>query len=232
MRREIVLLDVTDMGGAHVCIAGLDPDSGQQLRLSDPTPTQAMVRKLGGLRPGDVVSIEWQPARRVTSPHVEDGAWYPVRLKKVRRTAFEELSELLARYAFDSVEEAFGAHCVGSGNTNHAWPPVGGERSLATLRVRYVRAARDDRGKVRLAFRDGAGAYWQSVPFQDLQVKIHQTTCDGCTSGFFENVRSDFDGNTAILRIGLARAYDHPDHPKACWLQVTNIFARERGHFL
>lgn len=57
MNREIVLLDVTAMQGDHVCIAGLDVNSGQQVRLADPTPTRMLVHKLGDLRPGDLVQV-------------------------------------------------------------------------------------------------------------------------------------------------------------------------------
>jgi len=131
MSRTIVLLDVTAMSGDAVCVAGLDCDSGDTLRLSHPQPTRALLHGLGGLTPGEVIQVDWRPARRPEPPHVEDGDWQPRSVKKLRTIDLAEVLKLMTPQAFTSVESAFGPPWYTGGNGNHAWKPGEGARSLA-----------------------------------------------------------------------------------------------------
>lgn len=232
MSRTIVLLDVTAMSGDAACVAGLDIESGETLRLNDPQPTRTMLRRLGGLAPGDVIRVDWQRVRKMTPPHVEDGIWKPNTLKKLRVLDFADVVRLLTDQALPSVEAAFGKPSYKGSGGNHAWAPGQGMRSLATLRVHYVRA--DERGeKLRMAIRDQADAYWGAIPFQDLVVRSHLTDCRGCGDAYLSQVRDEFDGNGVLIRAGLTRPFPPDDaRPEGCWLQVTNVFARPRAHFV
>lgn len=162
--REVVLLDVTAMAGDAVCVAGVERTTGKQLRLNEPQPTRMMVRRLGGLAPGDVISIDWKGARRPDPPHTEDGEWKLRSLKRVGRLDHAALTDLLAGSAFNSLSEAFGEAAFRGRNGNSAWPVHKGTRSLATVAVRYVRVGEDRAGRVRIAFKDASGAYWSGVP--------------------------------------------------------------------
>ncbi|HYM14723.1 MAG TPA: hypothetical protein VEZ14_04130 [Dehalococcoidia bacterium] len=231
MTRTLVLLDVTAMSGDAVCVAGIDLDTRETLRLNDPPPTRTMLRRLEGLAPGDVIRVDWKPVRRPTPPHVEDGEWAPRSLKKIRVMAIPEIVALLSPGAFDSVEDAFGGHFYTGGGGNHAWKPSAGSRSLATIRTQYVRA--DERaGKLRITIRDERNAYLRGIPFQDLAVRLHATECRDCADSYLRRVREEFDGNRVLVRVGLTRSFaPDDDRPQGCWLQVTNVFGRPRQHF-
>ncbi|MHB8376723.1 MAG: hypothetical protein ACYDEB_07175 [Dehalococcoidia bacterium] len=229
MKREIVLLDVTEMSGVHVCVAGIDPASCEQIRLADPTPTRAHLRRLGGLAPGDLIVVDCQPLRRPTPPHTEDARW--ASLVKMRTLDFDELYAIASRCGFRSIEDAFGPAAGAGASGNHFWPPGRGSRSLATVPARYVRTTVDDRGTPRAVLRDADDAYYRSVPFQDLAVRTHLETCGLCERDSVALLRQEFDGNNVLVRIGLTRPYSPDERPPACWLQVTNAFARPRAHF-
>ncbi|TAK56196.1 MAG: hypothetical protein EPO22_13825 [Dehalococcoidia bacterium] len=229
-RLSVVLTDVTEMSGDNVCIAGVDLASGRTVRLSDRTPTRRMLAGHGGLRPGDVVDVKFDPMRRPEAPHVEDGRWDHLTLHKARVMPFDELHALLGRRAFRSVEEAFGRHAVMGRNGNHGWKRGTGARSLATLRATDVRATLS-RDTLRVEFTDGAGVTWTAAPFQDLAVKTHPASCEACRCQHLPNVAAEFDAGEALLRIGLTREFAPSGGPGGCWLQVTNIIARPREHF-
>ena len=230
MRRELLLLDVTEMSGSNVCVAGIEPTTCTQFRLADPTPTQAVLRRLGGLQPGDVIEVDIDPLRRPVAPHVEDARWNPTTVQRLRTLTNDQIHATVSRCSFRSVVAAFGEPSRRAIGRNSAWPPNGGERSLATLRVRYVRFDLDKNDHVRVAFKDADDGYYQSVPFQDLRLKTHQ--CDGCDTNLLHVVKREFEMNAGLVRIGLTRPFAPDKGEAACWLQVTNIFARDRQHFV
>ena len=229
-RLSVVLTDVTEMSGDAVCIAGVDLASGKTIRLSDRTPTRQMLRGHGGLRPGDIVSVKFDPKRRPEPPHVEDGRWDHLTLRKEGILVHDELQALLARHAFGSVQEAFGEYAVTGRNGNHGWKRGRGARSLATLRATGIRALTSFE-TLRVEFTDGAGVTWKAAPFQDLSVKTHPAACDACQRDHLRNVRAEFDAGDALIRIGLTREFASSGTMAGCWLQVTNILARPRAHF-
>ena len=165
LKRAVVLLDVTEMAGHNVCIAGIDLERRQQIRLSTPQPTRTTVRNLGKLTPGDVLSVGWEPnrvrgaderlrlARKVlalllprrqeaTRPHVEDGGWDRESAAKSRSISHADVLALLEPLAFDSVEDAFGPPFTRGTSGNRGWKPGQGDRSLATVRAREHRVLR------------------------------------------------------------------------------------------
>ncbi len=229
-RISVVLTDVTEMGGDNVCIAGIDLASGKTIRLSDRTPTRRLLAGHGGLRPGDVIDVKFEPMRRPEAPHVEDGRWEHLTLRKEGVFAFDDLHALLARQALRSVEEAFGEHAVTGRNGNHGWKRGRGARSLATLRATGVRAVVGGEA-LRVEFTDGAGVTWKAAPFQDLSVKTHPAICESCQRQHLRNVAAEFGAAEALIRIGLTREFAPAGGPGGCWLQVTNILARPRQHF-
>ena len=224
MKRELLLLDITEMSGSNVCVAGIDAESGQQNRLADPSPTRAHVRRWE-LSPGDIIEVDYSLKRRATRPHVEDAEWRFIR--KIRHMDVTAIAAQLHNSVFDSVREAFGEPAVRSRNC--AWPPGAGDRSLATVRVRYTRVELDPYGKPRIAFKDGSEDYYASVPLQDLRVKMHPYECASCET----ETRKEFAANAGLIRVGLTRPFpSSSSDPPQCWLQVTNIFARPRTHFV
>lgn len=230
MKGDVLILDVTAMSGQHVCVAGIDLKTRQQVRLASPQPTRTTIRTLGDLAPGDVLSVEWKAERPVTRPHVEDCRWDRNAARKTGQMQFEEIISLLDRLAFDSIEEAFGPPWFEGYSGNHAWHPAQGQRPLATVRTKSVNIKEDADDRIRVDLEDASGRRWCSIPLQDLQTKLHRVSCADCQTNYVANVRRAFEGS-ALVRVGLTRPYVHPDQPVACWLQVTNVFARPRRHF-
>jgi hypothetical protein len=234
LRREILILDVTAMSGDNVCVAGIDLDSKQTIRLNEPQPMRERLTAIGGLTPGELIAVDVEPLAHVTPPHVEDHVWNPRSVEKLRRMDNAEILSAIRSTASRSLEEALGEPVTHGRKRNSAWAPGVGARSLATLRVRYVRFEQDDRGAIRAALRDDAEEYWGWIPLQDLVVREHRMSSNCCEEGnLLTHVRSDFEANACLIRVGLTRPFSPDEHAdnSACWLQVTNIFARDRTHF-
>jgi hypothetical protein len=211
----------------------MDLESGRTIRLNDPQPAVPSLKQIGWLTPGDVIRLDVDPVRRPTPPHVEDARWKPASVRKTAALSNEELRRRVAPQAFASIEAAFGAPAIKGRNRNAGWKPGAGVRSLATLSVRYVRSGRDSRGTVRVALRDEANTYWDGIPFQDFVMREHATACRGCgPDGYLATVKSEFDANRCLVRVGLTRPFAPDGGDPACWLQVTNILARPRRHFV
>jgi hypothetical protein len=228
---DVLLLNVTAMAGESVCVAGIDLVTKSAVRFSNPQPTRSMLKE-PWLRCGHVIEVSYRPSSRLTGPHVEDADWDPQSVRLTRVAPGFELNDVAFRASFGSVEEAFGKRTFNSARGNAAWPEGQGPRSLACVRVRYIRLFERERGKLRAAFRDEASAYWHDVPVQDAIVRTHGESCLACRDRFLANAKGDFEANACVIRVGLTRAADLPDYPRACWLQVTNVLARPRRHFV
>lgn len=230
--RDVLILDLTEMSGVNVCIAGIDLKSGKTVRLSTPSTTRHTVRSLRKLLPGDVLHLDWEADRKREAPHTEDAIWKQLTARKIKVLSFAEVSAIVQRDAAHGITDAFGEPWFTSSNGNSAWQPAQGTRSLASVIVRSVGVEEDRQKKPRIHLLDASGRQWPDVPLQDLQAKLHATECDSCDSHYLQNLRADFAADNTIVRVGLARPFKHPVHPEACWLQVTNVFARERTHFV
>lgn len=233
MSRTIMLLDVTQMSGDAVCVAGLDLATDEIVRLANPQPTQRLIAALGGLAPGDILKLDANPLRKLEPPHLEDCEWNPRSLKRVGSSTLSETQKALEATAFTSVQAAFGEPVTRGRYGNSSWVPGIGVRSLATISVVYVRAAADKNDRPRIAFKDDALDYWPAVPMQDLRAKLHQANCPECAGeAYIERLQAEFDANRALIRVGLTRPFSPGEGTEPmCWLQVTNVLAKPREHF-
>ncbi len=229
--QNVIITDVTRMEGDQVCIAALGARRG--IRLHDPQPKEPWLRSIGGLAPGDVVSLMWKPPRSFSRPHVEDADWNPSALTKDGRLSQHDLIERLSVGAFDTFEKVFGKPCFYSDKGNAAFPPGRGSRSLATIVVKSTRAYPYG-GGIRVDFSDSKRD-WCMAPLEDLAVRKHQRQCKSCWSSLPDLLLSEFQGSGAILRIGLGRSFQvAAGQPAACWMQVNHIFLipSKRKHFV
>ena len=49
---------------------------------------------------------------------------------------------------------------------------------------------------------------------------------------YLANLTAEFaSSDDCLLRVGLTRPYTPEGADTACWLQITNMFARPRAHF-
>lgn len=227
---EVVITDVTRMQRDKVCIAALH--QGKSMRLDNPAPREQWLQSMGGLAPGDVVSLTWRVARRYSRPHSEDGEWNPAAFAKGDRLLEDDLVALLVTKVFRSVGDAFGKPCFYSENGNAAFTAGKGARSLASVTVSSVSPYPHADG-VRADFVD-AKQEWKMVPVEDLAVRNHRARCQACSSDFSSLLESEFQGGQAILRVGLGRPFQWGDRPPACYLQVNHIFLipSKRQHFV
>lgn len=228
MSPEVIITDITRMQPPNgVCIAA--DHKGRAIRLTDPQPRDEWVASVGGLMPGDVVSLNWKAIRTPAPPHTEDAKWDPKTFVKRHRLTEDLLVEHLSTGAFTRVEDAFGTPWIRGSGGNAAFRPGEGTRSLATIRAATVEVDVSF-DKVRLTFKD-AKDRWATVPLQDLAVKHHQEHCQACASNLAQALKREFEGTQAMLRVGLAREWGAPP---ACWMQVNHIFLipPKRKHFV
>ena len=226
MSPEVTITDVTRMRTPNVCVAGVH--EGRTIRLNNPPPTIGWVTSIGGLTPGDVVSLTWKAIRTPARPHTEDAEWDPKTFVKRHRLTEDLLVEHLSARANARAADAFGTPWIRGSGGNAAFMPGEGTRSLTSVRARSVRAYPDDDG-VKVDFDDAADS-WTRVPLQDLIVWQHQRQCRACSQRFAELLAAEFQGGEAVLRVGLARAYPIGGHPSACWMQVNHIFPMPPRH--
>lgn len=228
MLLEAVVTDVTRMQRPNVCIAATH--EGRTIRLHNPQPKDPWLKSIGGLVPGDVVSVDWRQAQSLP-PHTEDGTWDRSTFVKRHRLSEDVLTDQLSADAFDCVEDAFGSPWIRGTGGNAAFRPGEGTRSLATIRVLAVKVDVSF-GKIRVTFED-TKSRWAAVPFQDLVVKQHQQECQTCALNLAQELKREFQAAHAILRVGLARQFQAGGHPSACWMQVNHVFLMpaKRKHF-
>jgi len=227
---EAIITDVTRMQPPNVCIAAVH--QGRTIRLTNPQPRDEWVASVDGLMPGDVVSLDCRPIPKPTPPHTEDCEWDPATFVKRRSLTEDALTDRLSGDAFDCVEDAFGRPWIRGTGGNAAFRPGEGVRSLATIRTLAVKVDVSF-GKIRVTFEDAKNR-WAAVPLQDLLVKQHQQRCRTCASNLGQALKSEFEGAHAMVRVGLARQWQVPGHPSACWMQVNHIFLMpaKRKHFV
>jgi hypothetical protein len=231
MLLEAIITDITRMQLPNgVCVAAVH--QGRTIRLANPPPRDEWVASVGGLMPGDIVSLDCRPISRPTPPHTEDCDWDPTTFVKRRRLTADALTDRLSADAFDCVEDAFGTPWFCGAYGNAAFRPGEGARSLATIRAISVKV-HVLFGKIRVIFEDGRNR-WAAVPLQDLLVKQHQQQCRTCASNLGQALKREFEGAPAMVRVGLAREWRVPGQRSACWMQVNHIFLRlsKRNHFV
>ncbi len=224
-----MVTDVTRMGGDKVCIAA--SGNGRTMRLHEPHPWDGWLDSVGGLRPGDIVRLEWRPARRYRRPHSEDGRWSPATFAKVRALRISDASGRIARSALPSVEKAFGKPLFLTDRGNPAFQPDRGSRSLASVVASNITVYPHAEG-VRIDFTD-AKRRWSMVPVEDLAIRQHMQSCTECSIQFQEILAQQYQSEKAVLRIGLGRPYRGGKNALGCYLQVNHIFPLppRQGHF-
>lgn len=226
--RHLIVTDVTRMAGDAVCIAAAD--GANAIRLSTPQPRDEWLRSVGGLSPGDEITVTWRQEKRYRPPHIEDGRWVPSSLTKIGRVTGEELIARLGAHSCPSVGKAFGEPAFRSPRGNPAFSPGRGSRSLVTLRVKRI-AMRPFGSGVRADFVDDDGV-WKMVPMEDLAIRVHQARCPDCAGdGLAENLTAESSGEEALVRIGLGRPFQATaDSRPGCYLQVNHVFPLAPSH--
>lgn len=227
-KQDIIVTDVTRMASGRVCIACLH--GRRQMRLSGPQPTVEWLDSIGGLNPGDTVSVKWRAVKRFRPPHSEDGDWTPSSFDKTGVLTHKQLYDVLGRHARPSVRSAFGKPAFLAERGNPAFPADRGKDSLATVRASSIRLYSDENG-IRADFQDESDQ-WSMVPVEDLRLRRHLDHCPDCPATFDNRLASEMSGDEGLLRIGLGRPFQPDDRKIGCFLQVNHIItAQPLEHF-
>lgn len=236
MEQEILITDVTRMGGNRVCIAGVDrqantvrPDLGPGgVREQHLYNEQGVV-----IRPRAVVSMDLAPVNQPTPPHTEDCLWIAPEETRLLRLADDPIWRLaLSRTAHDTVEAMFGAPL----HEQKRVAPGTGTRSLGTIKPAAIDSVflKDDlyaEGKrgYRLAFRDSSGQTFWNLSITDLSFRYyvdHQHTHKELSlPKISAQLQWWLQKAETWLRLGLTRPWQPDDEDTAwCYLQVTGIY--------
>jgi hypothetical protein len=159
---KIVVNHLTRMHGGHICVAGLDLETHQQIRpvLGDQHLPFYFLARYGG--PFDMARIVELGAARPTPdpPHVEDHVFVASRAKVYRRAFSHEFWGLLESQARSRLREIFGDALRPVGRSRYGTDVGRGQASLGFLRVArppelYLAVNRDGKPQIRMNLSDG-----------------------------------------------------------------------------
>lgn len=223
MEREIIITDLTRFKKTdEICMAGIDPETGECLR---PVPYfKYSTFKKKAVLPGTILRGELNRKLGRTRPHIEDNS-RSGKFKIVGSCTSAEFREVLEASRFDSVAEGFGMSAITDSRViprAHKAP-----RSIITIRVppSEVRIVDDqfNPGRIKIHFRDGSGLRFAFTPITDLgfydYAAGHRAAEDLETVNDFIQAQEE-----VYLRLGLSRAYKAPDGRDGYWIQANGIY--------
>ena len=229
MEREILITDLTAMGGDRVCIAGID-GAGQTVRPVLPKGVRYSHLLRDGkalIRPRAVLRMRLAP-KRAAAPHVEDYDWrWPEWTQS--RGLLEEACwrQRLRKLAADCRRPLFGAPLQShDGARRRKLRQRAAAFSLATLadiRDCSLAYAPERNSQYRLFFRGSHEELYDDIPITDLALRAwahardrrgqHPAAVSACLT---RRLRA---AQQVILRVGLSRNYYG-----WCWLQVNGVY--------
>lgn len=219
---ELIVTEVTDMGGNNKCVAGWDVNGQKMVR---PLPdghhwSNELVKGLG-VKPGVVIDVTHNGhAHGGDQPHLLEDFEVDGESIKATGAVLTNWFNVKAPIAAQSVASGFGGHV----RNDKEWRGV--KQSV------YVQRGTACPSLIGLNLR--ASALELVVPFDKLRVKIH----DGQTSYEFPVSSTELQtafGNGGLsaakkvlpnfsqvhIRIGLARGYDR--YPDKCFLMLNGV---------
>ncbi|RYD58833.1 MAG: hypothetical protein EOP60_02955 [Sphingomonadales bacterium] len=219
---QILVTDVTEMGGGNHCVAGWD---GQGQRMIRPLPNggnwSAGLIGLHGIRPGITINVAPSGVANGQYPHrTEDTPINPALIQVVNAGPPNWLGHGSPSRA-GTVPEAFNGNVVGNGQWNGrvtgAHVPVDTHsRSLWGLEIDRVSLSFvEDFGKLKAVVNDGENAYIISVSAQNLKA-AYRAGGAGAANSALPN------GGRLHVRLGLARAWS--GQPDKCYVMVNGVY--------
>jgi hypothetical protein len=218
---QIVVNHLTRMSGDHICVAGLDPETGQHIRpVTTSAITRAMLKRNGGLFDlAEIVDLgSVTPAG--TPPEAEDRRFDPSKARSLGTMLWRDFWALLKARAESTLEDVFGPELERVGRT-YATPEGKGSASLGCLLLPAEQAP-------RLVTSYGLRL---TLPAEDAMVAVtdlRSFEADGKT--IREPIRDRLNdgmrpGRQVVLAVGLSRPFTKPgDGQSRHWLQVNNVY--------
>jgi Dual OB-containing domain len=224
---RIAVNHLTRMSGQHICVAGVDLETGLHIRPILPNQgrlTRALLDapfSLGALI--DLGAVTPAPA----PPRTEDHIFFPANACLVGQLDASDYWRLLHTHAQDSLHAIFDTDLMRR-NRNFAVDLHCGNASLgimnATDRVGglYI----NEYGKLRMRLTDPAGVASPSVTDVRLVEADHETIRKDAVTDINARIRR---GTPLLLMVGLAYPFQaRGDDRERSWLQVNGICLEDK----
>lgn len=220
-----MITHLTRMRDETICVAGIDPESGEHLRpllaAEDDRMTRALLSERGGpFEFGTLVELgETEPCPK--APHIEDHVFDPAAARNLGRIEPASLTALLDAVAVRSARNAFGTALQRRGE-KYATDPGEGERSLAVIRLRGPAALElDPRNHLFLRFESAA----QPTLARLTDLRFYGADGHSLNHDLIDAVSARLRaGSEAFAMLGLGRAWQGSgDDAKRHWLQANGV---------
>lgn len=216
---EIVVTHLTRMAPGYICVAGIDPESRNQIRPVTPgrrLPRELLGEEGGPFEIGCVVDLG--PTQHVgQAPEHEDHSFDPQRTQRIRKLGPEDFWQLLEGSTNDSLTEIFGPQlhqqqksCVFEEHTGNASL---GHLSDGLLQDLYINAW----GKPRAVISDDV--FTADVSVTDIRLEPADPSS---LEAVVDSLRARLAAGVPMaLSVGVGRAF--PKQGNRHFLQVNNI---------
>ena len=228
---DIIVTDVTNMKGGHVCIAGIEPNTSTCVRPQKNVNGNRYLTyfeaKEKNIQPGSILRGNFVRANNPPQiPHVEDFLFSRLSLVGVASAA--DFHAVLEDSARPTVEAAFGRA------TNQKWfaenqPP---QCSIATLkltqilnRLRFFVDERNGKQAIKAHIVDGSGVQLQYLPIKDRRMEDHTRDILGGDYGARRLMNFYANHKEVYLRLGIGRAWAPQGETPKHWLQINGIYS-------
>jgi hypothetical protein len=223
---EIVICHLTRMKAPNICIAGIEPGTGYQIRpvIRQGQLNTALLDCMGGCINMAKV-LETGPVKDVgQKPEVEDRLFNPSRLAEVKRLKPHEFWGLMLTYSKDSLREIFGDD-LEARKFSCVVKKGAGIASLGLLLPQKTPAIElnefEGKKKIRVKLIEKDQTFYLSLTDLRFYGKDLETPNEESVKNISRRLKS---GARAILSVGLTRPFSPRPNEAAChWLQVNNI---------
>lgn len=219
---RMVVTHLTRMQVGFVCVAGIDPTSGEHIRPV--VPGRRLRRNeihIGGSE--IVIGTELDLGRTTavpSPPEVEDHAFTPPAARRVRDWSAGDLAGLLRRHAAPSLADIFGAELEPDGATSSMGVRTG-RASLGCLApATLLKVNVDSYMKVKVALDDGGRRLAVTVADLRLYESDQKTPDRSAIARLQAALTRDPE---VFLSVGLSRPFAKAGGTLRHWLQINNI---------
>jgi hypothetical protein len=229
---RLLINHLTRMHGGHICVAGVDLQTGQHVRpmlAHDAMPFYLLARYGGPFEMASIVDLGL-PRPTPVPPHVEDHVFVPTRAKVERPAAAQEFWCLLEELQKPRLRDIFGPQLCEAATGRYATDLGLGDASLGIVRPAappklYQTRSRDGKPQVRMKLSDGQIEADAGVTDLRLFGDDHATPDPAWLRAAAQWLAA---GQDVLLAVGLTRKFrPSPDAPYRHWLQVNNIHLKE-----
>lgn len=212
------------MTSGFMCVAGLNPESLMQVRLtlSGERLKTALLRRHGGPIDMAVTLSLGNPIPTPSRPEVEDHVIDPSNLKTEKILGADKFWDLLRKVAVPELSAIFGPDLKMRGSESCGVDVGAGQASLGCLIPAscnlYVEKKADGKPKVRIEISDGALGLDLAVTDLRMYGADHVTVIESTVKIVAKRLKN---GVGVILSVGLTRPF--PSTAPLHWLQCNNI---------